>query len=127
VCFLGERDINAELVRSGLALAYRAYDNRYAREEDAAREEKVGLWQGRFDEPWDWRRGRREVDERRQASRTARAPKGRAIGLPSCAAADCDCSDLSSQAEAQRLLNSEPGDPHRLDGDRDGVARESLP
>lgn len=38
---------------------------------------------------------------------------------------DFDCSDFSTQAQAQRYLL--PGDPHRLDGDGDGVACDSLP
>jgi len=43
--------------------------------------------------------------------------------------ADRDCSDFSSQAEAQRYFESRgPGDPDRLDGsDGDGRACESLP
>ena len=40
-------------------------------------------------------------------------------------ASDYDCSDFSTQAEAQQYLL--PGDPYRLDGDGDGVACESLP
>lgn len=40
-------------------------------------------------------------------------------------AVDYDCSHFSNQAEAQEYLY--PGDPHRLDGDNDGVACESLP
>ena len=43
------------------------------------------------------------------------------FGLPSVT----DCSDFRTQAEAQRWLL--PGDPHRLDDDRDGVACERLP
>lgn len=39
---------------------------------------------------------------------------------------DLDCSDFSTQAQAQKYLT--PGDPHRLDGsDNDGRACESLP
>jgi hypothetical protein len=41
------------------------------------------------------------------------------------AAADLDCSDFSSQAEAQENLL--PGDPYGLDGDSDGIACEDLP
>jgi len=43
---------------------------------------------------------------------------------------DRDCSDFATQAEAQAffLANGGPArDPHRLDGDRDGIACESLP
>lgn len=42
---------------------------------------------------------------------------------------DRDCSDFSTQAEAQAFMEaSGPSDPHRLDGnDNDGLACESLP
>jgi endonuclease YncB( thermonuclease family) len=43
-------------------------------------------------------------------------------------AADRDCADFSTQADAQRFFEaSGPSDPHRLDGDGDGVACEDLP
>ncbi len=39
-----------------------------------------------------------------------------------------DCGDFSSQAEAQAFYEAAgPGDPHRLDGEGDGTACESLP
>ncbi len=40
-------------------------------------------------------------------------------------AADYDCADFSTQAEAEQYLL--PGDPYNLDGDDDGVACEALP
>jgi endonuclease YncB( thermonuclease family) len=40
-------------------------------------------------------------------------------------ARDFDCSDFSTQAQAQRYLLK--GDPYRLDSNSDGVACESLP
>jgi micrococcal nuclease len=43
---------------------------------------------------------------------------------------DRDCSDFSTHAEAQEFFIAAGGpqrDPHRLDGDHDGVACESLP
>jgi hypothetical protein len=44
-------------------------------------------------------------------------------------AADKDCSDFSSWKAAQKFYKNHGGpkrDPHRLDGDHDGVACESL-
>jgi Excalibur calcium-binding domain len=44
-------------------------------------------------------------------------------------AGDKDCSDFSSWKQAQRFYKNHGGpqrDPHRLDGDRDGIACESL-
>jgi hypothetical protein len=43
----------------------------------------------------------------------------------SASAADLDCADFSSQAEAQENLF--PGDPYGLDGDDDGIACEDNP
>ena len=41
---------------------------------------------------------------------------------------DRNCSDFDTQAEAQAFFEKTgPGDPHRLDGNGDGVACESLP
>jgi micrococcal nuclease len=43
---------------------------------------------------------------------------------------DRDCSDFATQDEAQRFFIAAGGpdrDPHRLDGDHDGIACESLP
>ena len=43
-------------------------------------------------------------------------------------AEDYDCSDFATQREAQSVYeNASPGDPYRLDRDRDGVACETLP
>jgi hypothetical protein len=51
---------------------------------------------------------------------------GLSAQLPSSApAADLDCADFSSQAEAQENLL--PGDPYGLDGDSDGIACEDNP
>jgi hypothetical protein len=38
-----------------------------------------------------------------------------------------NCSDFSTQEQAQAVYNSDPSDPNDLDGDNDGVACESLP
>jgi endonuclease YncB( thermonuclease family) len=49
---------------------------------------------------------------------------------PASAIVDRDCSDFSSQAAAQQFFINAGGpqqDPHRLDGDNDGTACDSLP
>jgi len=50
------KDVNAELVRNGLALAYRRYSKDYIEAEEYAHQNKLGIWQGVFDKPWEWRR-----------------------------------------------------------------------
>ena len=80
-CFAGGRDLQRELVRQGLALAYRRYSTGYVPDEDAARAEGRGLWSGAFVEPWKWRR---EAKARRRAA--SPRPQRQAIpGTGSCA------------------------------------------
>ena len=48
---------------------------------------------------------------------------------PALAFRDRDCSDFSTQAQAQRFFKKHhpKRDPHGLDADNDGLACESLP
>ncbi|WP_404378621.1 thermonuclease family protein [Caenispirillum salinarum] len=125
VCYVGSSDINAWMVRSGLALAYRKYSRDYVGEERIARRERRGLWAMAFDAPWDWRRGERSRFAIPGASAgDAAASRGRGGST----AKDRDCGDFRTQAEAQAFVrDAGPGDPHRLDRDGDGRACESLP
>ncbi|WP_299959031.1 excalibur calcium-binding domain-containing protein [uncultured Modestobacter sp.] len=41
-------------------------------------------------------------------------------------AADLNCSDFATQAEAQAVLDADPSDPNNLDQDDDKIACESL-
>lgn len=52
-CRAGETDLNAELVRRGLALASK--DSAYSELEAAARSRRVGLWAGKFQNPAEYR------------------------------------------------------------------------
>ncbi len=52
-------DIGAELVRQGWAVAFRRYSTDYVAQEREARAARRGMWQGRFDDPGDWRAGQR--------------------------------------------------------------------
>jgi hypothetical protein len=53
-------------------------------------------------------------------------PKVKSADFPSCVNSDCNCSDFASQAEAQRVLEAYPGDPFKLDRDRDSITCETL-
>ena len=57
-CLAGETDIAEQLVSQGLALAYRRYSTDYVAAEKAAEAGGHGMWQGRFEAPWDWRKKR---------------------------------------------------------------------
>ena len=54
-CEVDGEDIQRWLVRSGWALAYTRFSRDYEADEAQAREAKVGMWQGAFIAPWDWR------------------------------------------------------------------------
>jgi endonuclease YncB( thermonuclease family) len=55
VCRVEGEDINAWMVARGWALAYRYYSSDYVRQEQDASSSKIGVWQGDFEPPWDWR------------------------------------------------------------------------
>lgn len=58
-CRAGDTDLNAAMVESGHALAFRRYSLDYVAQEDRAREAKRGLWAGEFQPPWDFRRAKK--------------------------------------------------------------------
>ena len=59
VCYIEDQDINSNLVESGWALAYQQYSKDYINVEKLASKKKIGIWQGEFIEPWNWRKGMR--------------------------------------------------------------------
>ena len=44
------------MVRKGFAIAYIRYSKKYVPDEVFAKENKLGLWQGKFMEPEKWRK-----------------------------------------------------------------------
>ena len=56
ICYVRSKDINMWLVRNGLAVSYKKYSSKYLHQEKLAKKEKIGLWQGKFDMPWEWRK-----------------------------------------------------------------------
>ena len=49
-------NLNEWLVLNGHAVAYRKYSKKYISNEINAKNEKKGVWQGKFEMPWDYRR-----------------------------------------------------------------------
>ena len=66
-CRVEGRNLNAAMVREGLAVASGAY----LEEERAARTEKRGLWSGPFERPRDWRASHGEMAEPSHMSLTS--------------------------------------------------------
>lgn len=71
ICRAAGIDINAALVRMGLAWAFVRYSRTYIGEEAEARAARVGIWSGPAQAPWDYRADRWAV-----AERSDEAPKG---------------------------------------------------
>jgi len=68
VCYIGNIDsvsfkkkvksleLNSMMVKSGHAVAYRKYSDVYIEDEEFAKINKKGIWIGKFEMPWDWRK-----------------------------------------------------------------------
>ena len=55
-CYKEKTNLNQWMVRNGYAIAYRRYSKKYIPDEDFAKENKLGLWQGKFMNPEKWRK-----------------------------------------------------------------------
>ena len=56
ICFLDNLDLNKWMVKNGHAVAYKKYSKKYELQEQYAKENKLGIWEGSFIEPEKWRR-----------------------------------------------------------------------
>ena len=55
-CYKEKKNLNQWMVRNGDAIAYGRYSKKYVPDEDFAKENKLGLWQGKFMNPEKWRK-----------------------------------------------------------------------
>ena len=55
-CFKRNINLNSWMVSNGFAVAYRKYSKKYVSDEINAKNNKLGIWQGKFEMPWDYRR-----------------------------------------------------------------------
>jgi endonuclease YncB( thermonuclease family) len=116
--YVGSQYVNAEMVRSGAAWAYRDYltDYTLVSLETEAQKNRRGLWAmppGEIVAPWDWRHNK---------------PSAKAVTIDTQMGGTCGgkryCREMNSCAEAQFYLHT--CGVSRLDGDGDGVACEAL-
>jgi len=120
--WVGQRDINRELVREGHAWVYRDYlnDRSLLDDEQAARDARLGLWgQPNPIAPWKHRRG-----ERSGTATSTELRKVVPLDSSSFACGKTYCREMTSCEEARYHLR-ECG-LTRLDGDGDGVPCEAI-
>ena len=55
-CFVNGESLSAFLVRSGYAFAYRKYSDKFIKDEEFAKKNKLGMWAMTFQYPWDFRK-----------------------------------------------------------------------
>lgn len=124
------QSVNLEMVATGNAVIYTDYfspcrSERFSYEDaqDYAKNNRLGFWsQENPVMPWDYR-SKRLPPVNVNASTNA----GTILeGYPNCVRWDCDCKDFTSRENAQKVFDAFPGDPYRLDGDRDGKACDSY-
>ncbi len=129
--YVGDEDVNLQMVREGGAWAYRQYatDPETPKLEAEARAARRGLWSAPASQqtpPWQWRaakRSRGQSPELQQASATAPAPPTTAAVAVTCGAKRY-CSQMTSCQEARAYLQQ--CSLGRLDSDGDGTPCEAL-
>ena len=55
-CFVKGESLSVFLVKSGYAFAYKKYSDKFIKEEEFAKENKLGVWSMEFEYPWDFRK-----------------------------------------------------------------------
>ena len=58
-CFINNKNINKSMVRNGWAIAYRYYSLDFVEDEKLAKKDKIGIWQGQFQEPYLFRKSKK--------------------------------------------------------------------
>jgi micrococcal nuclease len=136
--FKNGQSVNLQMVQEGRAVVYREYlsacastQSRYLQAEAKAKQRKLAFWsQANPVMPWDFRAGKRSPSTPVAAPARSTTPQP-AAQTSNCSPAypdvcippgppDLDCGDIS-----QRRFTVVAPDPHRFDGDGDGVGCES--
>ena len=56
-CFINEESLSSFMVRNGYAFDYVRYSNKkYAQDQEYAKVNKLGMWNMKFEYPWEWRK-----------------------------------------------------------------------
>ncbi len=136
--YVGDIFVNDYLVRNGYAKSSSyppdvKHQDQFREAEQEARDNKRGMWSDVCAVPSPTPTPKSSTTTTTTNTTTAPAPTKTTTATTtnaSCSGPDRDCSDFSTQAEAQAFYISCGGpasDPHRLDREKDGKACETLP
>jgi micrococcal nuclease len=122
--YVGGEMFNEELVEEGYAQAYpyppnTKYEDRFAEAQEEARAGGLGIWGLSLEQQCQLADHGNDVGEGYVGCKAVSEP------APAPPSGDLDCSDFSSQLEAQETLANDPTDPNGLDVDSDGQACET--
>ena len=105
-CTVGTTDINAAMVESGYATAYRQYSADYVAAGTRAKAARRGIWSGTFEAPGAYRR------EERQARSTSRGRPARTAGRANDWPGRSGCAIKGNQNRRGQWIYHLPGMPH---------------
>ena len=54
-CFVNGESLSSFLVRNGYSFAYRKYSKKFIKDEEYAKENRLGMWSMQFEYPWKFR------------------------------------------------------------------------
>ena len=95
------------MVAQGWALAYRDYSHDYVGQERSASKARLGLWQGEFERPWEWRRKNPANQRSDQPARLVEPPA--VMGGKDVARSSSGCT-IKGNISARGRIYHMPGD-----------------
>lgn len=127
--YVGNIDVNAEMIRQGAAWVYRQYakDRTLYGLEDQAKADKRGLWalpEAERCEPWNWRKGSCSMSAATPPPQPVGFNSAKSTGTFTCSTIKKRCAEMTSCEEAKFYL-SRCG-LKTIDGNHDGVPCEKL-
>ena len=124
-CRVGSTDLGEAMVAAGLAVAFTRNSDRYSGTQARARDAKLGLWNGTFQMPADYRAANPRPKQAVREMPRAPAPRAAAPRAPAPPAGVLfrNCKEAWA-AGAAPIYRGQPGYRPEMDGDGDGIACE---